>query len=849
MRIHNEAVYTAAQIYIRGALSVIPVRPDGSKKPTVKWDTYQERAATEDELRRWFAGEPHARGIAIIGGRVSGNLEVVDFDDGALYEDFLAIVADTGLSAIVDVLPVVFTPSGGAHLYYRCEEAPAGNQRLAWKLHPVPEGAEIVMRDKGKWVKRGTKELPVIQDEGGREWVKQIGIETRGEGGYVLAPPSPGACHASGKPYELLQGNLGAIPVITAADRRVLLALAQTLNEYLEPAQKPREGASRPRTGAGLRPGEDYNVRGDYEAVLEAHGWQRVGRHGDRTLWRRPGKTEGLSATGNYAGSGVFYVFSSNGHPFEADRSYTPFGVYALLEHGGDYTAAARRLGEEGYGEQRPPAAKSPPGPSDEDAPPAKGAIRSAGFADDVDEEELAGEGCEIPFLEALVDCGKNGPPVLLLAESWAQKSVDEFIYVEGDQWWRYKNDYWRYSSIEYAQASVQSFLLCCKRKGVKVAVRGALINEILFLAKSILGPISPSRFDSNPAWLPLGNGIYDLDTGSLIDHDPKLLLTRKASFPFDAAAVCPEWEAFLQEVLIDTEGRPCQPWLDLMQEWFGYCLTPDNRAELAMFWVGSGGNGKGVTTRVLEKLVGSEFCTAVPIEMLHDPYHRAELHGKLVGFVNEPDPKAVAKNSNPFKAIVSGDMLSARRPTEKVFYFKPTLRIVLSCNELPSTSDPTWGFFRRVGLIEWRFDVDKAKPRRDTRLAERLIAELPGIFNWAVEGLRRFRGRGNFEIPLESQELLRAYQKSEDGFRRFIDECCCQGVNAKVKAAEIHRAYMRWARAGGERAMTAAAFGRRMSKEGFKSKPSDGRAGDGGRYYSGIMLMDETLPDTLPLG
>jgi hypothetical protein len=70
------------------------------------------------------------------------------------------------------------------------------------------------------------------------------------------------------------------------------------------------------------------------------------------THWCRPGKDEGTSATTNYAGSGLLYVFSTNAAPFEADTAYTPFAAFAMLECGGDFVAAARTLRGQGYGSQ-----------------------------------------------------------------------------------------------------------------------------------------------------------------------------------------------------------------------------------------------------------------------------------------------------------------------------------------------------------------------------------------------------------------------------------------------------------------------------------------------------------------
>jgi len=109
------------------------------------------------------------------------------------------------------------------------------------------------------------------------------------------------------------------------------------------------------------RPGDDFNRRGDVRAVLDSAGWVRLTDRqgaGGNEYWRRPGKDsrqKGWSATlKQCAGSPVFYVFSSNAAPFEPNQGYSPFSVYTLLEHGGDFEQAARSLRELGFGGDGP---------------------------------------------------------------------------------------------------------------------------------------------------------------------------------------------------------------------------------------------------------------------------------------------------------------------------------------------------------------------------------------------------------------------------------------------------------------------------------------------------------------
>ena len=312
---------TAARQYLAAGFSLIPIKADGSKAPAVsEWKPFQTRKPTEDELVQWF-GTNTPRGIGLVWGEISGHGEALDFDAaGLLYAPFLALCHDQGMEAVMDSMPLVETPTGGFHLLYRCSGPVSGNQKLSQR-----------------------------QTETGLETL----IETRGEGGYTVAPGSPPACHRASRPYRFLRGGSNTLPTITPADREILLALAATLTQHIEPSRvvdAPRPSRSDP--SPSLRPGDDYNQRGDWPALLAQHGWQQKGSAGDKGLWQRPGKMgPGISATSNYAGSDLFYVFSANAFPLEPQRAYSAFGLYALLQHGGDFPAAAGQLAKDGYGQ------------------------------------------------------------------------------------------------------------------------------------------------------------------------------------------------------------------------------------------------------------------------------------------------------------------------------------------------------------------------------------------------------------------------------------------------------------------------------------------------------------------
>ena len=312
---------TVSLDYFSRGLSVLPALVDEKRPALAGWKQYQRRLPTAKQVEAWFA---EAAGLCVLTGAVSGNLEMIDFDhEGELFSSWCSLV-EADLPGLLERLVIERSQSGGRHVIYRSEGVVSGNRKLAQRLVEVESSDPVTIAGK-RYVPRRV---------GGKQIVTFTLIETRGEGGLFLCAPTPG--------YELEHGSLLEIPLLSEAERSVLIAAACSLNETLPAVSQI------PRSVLGdRRPGDEFNERGEVRDVLTRHGWVQV-RGGENEHWRRPGKSVGCSAT---LRDRVFYVFSSNAAPFEPDRAYAPFSVYALLEHNGDFAAAANALHREGYGQ------------------------------------------------------------------------------------------------------------------------------------------------------------------------------------------------------------------------------------------------------------------------------------------------------------------------------------------------------------------------------------------------------------------------------------------------------------------------------------------------------------------
>jgi len=332
---------TKAKEYLQVGLCVLPAIRT-TKHAAVTWKPYQSRLPTEQELGEWFQGNRNA--LCLITGKISGNLEIIDFDNaGEVFEPW----AEKLEQALLDRLVIERSQSGGWHVIYRYESTVNASMKLAQR--PEYELGDTFFKAGIEYAKINGKQLVVRIDKDGKKFVIVQLVETRGEAGLFLCDPTPG--------YQIVQGSLTDLPVVTVDERDAMLTAAWSFNQAIdETSHRPSVATTRPVTE---RPGDEFNDTADIRTLLKTHGWAYVETKGDgNECWRRPGKTNGISATLRHVdGHWQFYVFSSNAYPFEQNQSYSAFATYTLLEHNGDYESATRTLGSHGYG--KPPTPES----------------------------------------------------------------------------------------------------------------------------------------------------------------------------------------------------------------------------------------------------------------------------------------------------------------------------------------------------------------------------------------------------------------------------------------------------------------------------------------------------------
>ncbi len=280
------------------------VTTDRTDSPKGTWEPFQHERPTADMIRYWL--NHNIAAVAVIGGPVSGGVEIIDFDVDGYYDAWANLTGGDSAD-----LPMQRTGGGGIQLAWRCP-LPEPNQKLAW--HP---------------------------DESAHSG-RRIAVETRGVNGYALLPPS---LHPSGRYYELLRGRFSQLPTIDQDHRDFLLTCARSLCQAPKTRQELQaeqrcypQRERRELTGDSVI--DAFNEHYNLEAMLQKYNYTRLGNG----RYSRPGKADSAGVV--ILDSGKSYHMSSN-DPLDSDshgkhQPRSPFDFYVMFEYNGDVRAAVK---------------------------------------------------------------------------------------------------------------------------------------------------------------------------------------------------------------------------------------------------------------------------------------------------------------------------------------------------------------------------------------------------------------------------------------------------------------------------------------------------------------------------
>ena len=334
-------------------------------------------------------------------------------------------------------------------------------------------------------------------------------------------------------------------------------------------------------------------------------------------------------------------------------------------------------------------------------------------------------------------------------------------------------------------------------------------------------------------------NGLLHLPTRTLHAATPGLFNFNALPVQYSSAAPSPvAFLAFLAQVWPNDPEA-----IAVLQEMCGYLLTADTAQQKLFLIVGPKRSGKGTFARVLTALLGAENVASPTLSSLAERFGLEPLVGKLAAVLSDArlsgrtDQRVVAEN---LLRISGEDAVGIDRKGRSVMTVRLGVRVLMLTNEVPAIADASGAMASRFVVLRM---TESFYGREEHGLTARLLAELPGILTWAVEGWHRLNQSGYFITPESSRDAAREIEDMGSPVAAFVRDVCTVDTTAEVDTDQLFAAWRTWcAREGIDRPGTKAHFGRdlRAAVQSIKVRQPRGVEGRQ-RVYAGIGLSRGT--------
>ena len=353
----------------------------------------------------------------------------------------------------------------------------------------------------------------------------------------------------------------------------------------------------------------------------------------------------------------------------------------------------------------------------------------------------------------------------------------------------------------------------------VKERERGEFLN--LVHVTNILAGEDEAEFlagKNTEGFINFRNGVLNLETGALYPHGANFHFHYCLPYDYDPSAKAPNWQRFLDQI---TLGRP--ELQNILHEYMGYIVAGGEYVyQKALILSGSGKNGKSTFVSVLKEITGRGNFSSIPLSSLSSQsFYMAEMQGKLVN-ISEEEPPTCFKETGIFKNLTGNNTVQAQRKFEKPFSFLSKAKIVITYNEMPFISDTTTGMRRRLMVVPFDLDLESTPELVDVKIMDKLRAELPGIFNLALEGFRRLEDRGAFTKSGAVDESVREifdFNTFDFWYEETLEKS--DDLEAFIPCKDAYESYLEYCKgmAEGRQHYGLKKFGNEMKRRGYKSK------------------------------
>lgn len=347
-------------------------------------------------------------------------------------------------------------------------------------------------------------------------------------------------------------------------------------------------------------------------------------------------------------------------------------------------------------------------------------------------------------------------------------------------------------------------------------------------------------EMNKNPYLLNFKNGTLNMKNGRLQKHNRRDYITKLVNLEYDPSAKCPHWLEFINKIFMGNAEL-----IEYIQKSIGYSMTGD--ADLQCFYIlhGQGSNGKGTFMKTIQTILGEYSATLKGNSLMAkmgDEGARgdlAKLEDKYFVVVNELE-EGKSFDEALVKSLSSGasEVVPVRRLYEEEFDLHPGFKMWMTTNKLPKITGTDQGIWRRVRKIPFNYNFETDENKDEHFFEEKLLPEMPGILNWAVEGCLKWRTEG-MTVPDAVLYAINDYKYDMDPIQRFIDECCMLSETVKTNRISLYDVYCVWCKENKEYTLSTIKLNKKMLEKGFELKTINGI-----RYWKNIGLATREYED-----
>ncbi|MFE2474154.1 DNA primase family protein [Streptomyces mirabilis] len=328
-------------------------------------------------------------------------------------------------------------------------------------------------------------------------------------------------------------------------------------------------------------------------------------------------------------------------------------------------------------------------------------------------------------------------------------------------------------------------------------------------------------------------NGLLRIRDRALLPHGPEFFNLVSVPFAYDPDASAPTWHGFLAQLWPDDPDS-----IAALQEWFGYVLSGRTDQQKILLIVGPSRSGKGTIARVLKALVGKENLAGPTLAGLGTNFGLSTLIGKSLAIISDA---RLSGNDNSqvverLLTISGDDTIDIDRKYREPWTGRVPSRLMILSNELPHFGDSSGVIANRFILLSTRLSW---LGKEDPTLTDRLTAEMPGILNWALDGMARLQRNGRITQPPSSREAITTMQDTASPTSAFVRERCTTGPACTAPVDDLWNVWREWSEDNGVRHGTKQIFGRNLLSVVPQLNRTRPRASSGERIatYHGIAL------------